>query len=117
MTSLTILHAHKRRTVRFSEAHGAQIGEMNAEIIINIPDWFAEQLGPDIDTRRRFALEAIAIHAYRERRSGARELASVLGLTYIGFERFLCEKQIPSNRPCPDLAESLKRQEKFFAPK
>lgn len=89
----------------------------DAEIKISIPDWFAEQLGNDSAARERFALEAIAIHAYRERRSGARELASVLGLAYLAFEQLLCDRQIPGNRPCPDLKESLERQKKFLTPK
>jgi predicted HTH domain antitoxin len=64
------------------------------EVVLRIPDDVAECLSVGGDVARR-ALEALALHAYREQALGLYQVSEMLGLTRVETEDFLGRHSIP----------------------
>jgi len=73
------------------------------QVIVELPDSLARQLGESPDAVGRRVLEDVALEGYRTGRLSHRQVGAMLGLDYWQTEQFLKGRGVPLNYSPADL--------------
>jgi len=88
---------------------------LSMQIIMELPDAVARQLGETPADVSRQVLENAAIEGYRCGSLSQRQVGTMLGLDYWQTERFLREHQVPLNYSLTELAADSATLDKLFS--